>query len=43
MKILKPAIAAAAAAALFITGAPAQADYPDKTIEVVTHAGARRY
>jgi len=40
MKILKPAIAAAAAAALFITGAPAQADYPDKTIEVVTHAGA---
>jgi len=39
MKIINAAVAVGAATGLFLAGT-AQADYPTKTIEVVTHAGA---
>ncbi|MDD9874768.1 MAG: tripartite tricarboxylate transporter substrate-binding protein, partial [Gammaproteobacteria bacterium] len=40
MKIINAAVAMGAATGLFFAGAVQAADYPTKTIEVVTHAGA---
>lgn len=40
MKIINAAVAVGAATGLFFAGTAQAADYPTKTIEVVTHAGA---